>query len=210
MELSTVEIITKCLEIIGTIAFAVSGALVGIERKMDILGITILGATTACGGGILRDVILGITPPASFVDPTYISIAIITSLIIFVPRLRNKLMKRKILFDNVLLIMDSLGLGIFVVVGISVAAKTDYGLFLKCFVGVITGVGGGVLRDCMADTTPFIFHKHFYASAAIIGAVITVLMWNQSNEIISMFVGTGIIFALRLSAAHYRWKLPRA
>lgn len=210
MELSTIEIITKCLEIIGTIAFAVSGALVGIERKMDILGIAILGATTACGGGILRDVILGITPPASFVDPTYISIAIITSLIIFIPRLRNKLMKRKIVFDNVLLIMDSLGLGIFVVVGISVAAKTDYGLFLKCFVGVITGVGGGVLRDCMADTTPFIFHKHFYASAAIIGAVITVLMWNQSNEIISMFVGTGIIFALRLAAAHYRWKLPRA
>ena len=109
MDLSTIELITKCLEIIGTIAFAVSGALVGIEGKMDILGIAILGVTTACGGGILRDIILGITPPASFVDPTYITIALITSLIIFIPRLRKKLMKRKVLFDNVLLIMDSLG-----------------------------------------------------------------------------------------------------
>ena len=95
MDINTVELITKVLEIIGTIAFAISGALVGIESKMDILGIAILGVTTACGGGILRDIILGITPPASFIDPTYITIAVITSLIIFIPRLRNKLMKRK-------------------------------------------------------------------------------------------------------------------
>ena len=99
-----IEFIKNSLEIIGTIAFAISGALVGIEKKMDILGITILGVTTACGGGMIRDIVLGNTPPASFKDPKYITLAVIVSMIIFIPSLRDKLMKRKTLFDNVLLI----------------------------------------------------------------------------------------------------------
>ena len=205
-----IEFIKNSLEIIGTIAFAISGALVGIEKKMDILGITILGVTTACGGGMIRDIVLGNTPPASFKDPKYITLAVIVSMIIFIPSLRDKLMKRKTLFDNVLLIMDSLGLGIFVVVGVSTAYKTDYGLFLKCFVGVITGVGGGVLRDCMANTTPFIFRKHFYCTAAIIGAAFTVFVFESAGEIMAMLIGTTLIFILRPLAAKYHWKLPRA
>lgn len=205
-----VGIITFILEIIGTVAFAVSGAMIATEKKMDMLGVIILGLTTAVGGGVIRDIILGSTPPQAFSKPVYAIIAIITSLIIFIPQIRKLRQKNQIFFDKLLLIMDSLGLGIFTVVGISAAHNTSENIFLLIFVGVVTGVGGGVMRDVMSESTPFIFKKYFYCSASIIGAVITCILWNIVGENTAMLLGAGIIFILRVMAAHYRWKLPRA
>ncbi|MBQ6614104.1 MAG: trimeric intracellular cation channel family protein [Clostridia bacterium] len=200
------------LEIIGTIAFAVSGAMVALKHHMDIFGVAILGVTTAVGGGIIRDIILGITPPTTFVHPMYAMIAIAVSIVIFFPHIREMLTKNHRVYDLVMLVMDSLGLAIFTVMGISraYAVSSEYSLFLLIFVGVITGVGGGLARDIMAGDTPYIFVKHIYACASIIGALICCLLWVPLGEVYAMFIGAVCIFIIRLCAAHFKWSLPKA
>lgn len=197
--------ILMIFEIIGTIAFALSGACVAIEKKMDIFGIVILGMTTAVGGGIIRDIILGETPPTAFKEPIYPLIAIIVSLIVFVPKIRIIAEKQN---NPLLIIMDSVGLGVFTIVGVR-AGMTIENIYLAIFVGVVTGVGGGVVRDLFAGNTPYIFVKHFYACASLIGAVITVVFWNI-NQPFAMIFGASVIVVLRLAAAKFRWNLPKA
>ena len=109
------------LEIIGTIAFAISGAIVGIQKKMDIFGVCILGLTAAVGGGILRDLILNITPPAAFQNPAFAATAIVVSILVFIPAIRNVFEHGKKFYEALILIMDSIGLGLFTVVGVQVA-----------------------------------------------------------------------------------------
>lgn len=198
------------IEMIGTVAFAVSGALVAIGKKMDILGVCVLGVTTAVGGGIIRDIILGNTPPQAFATPVYIVAAIVVSALVFLPGIRKLIHNERARFDRMLLVMDSLGLSIFTVVGIEVAYHTSDNVFLLVFVGALTGVGGGVLRDTLAGQMPYILVKHFYCMAAIIGAVLTVILWKPLGSSAAMFVGAAAIFVLRIMAAHYHWKLPRA
>lgn len=205
------ETISFLLEIIGTVAFSVSGAMLGLQKKMDILGITILGLTTAVGGGVIRDLILGIHPPKTFQDPVYAAVAIITALVVCTPWVLRFFARRQHLYDLLMLAMDSVGLGIFTVVGISTAySRSDsYSLFLLIFVGAMTGVGGGVLRDTMASEPPYIFVKHFYASASILGALLCALMWPVFGESLSMITGTAAVVVLRLLAARLRWSLPK-
>lgn len=199
-------------ELFGTIAFAASGAITGLSKKMDILGVTTLGVVTAVGGGIIRDLILGNTPPATFRNPTYALIAIAISIIIFIPMVRRFLFKKQQVYDMIMLIMDSIGLGAFTVVGIQTAYVSDntYNAFLLIFVGVVTGVGGGILRDILAGNTPYIFIKHFYACASIIGAVVCILLWKFIGQSVAILGGAATVIVLRLLAAHYRWSLPKA
>ena len=133
-------------EILGTIAFAISGAVVAISKKMDIFGVAILGMTTAVGGGILRDLILGITPPAAFQSPGYALTAIAVSLLVFLPPVRRLLHWNEKLYETALLLFDAIGLGIFTVIGVQTAyiARGELNVFLAIFVGVVTGCGGGV------------------------------------------------------------------
>lgn len=205
------DILIFALEIIGVIAFAISGALVGIGKKMDILGISILGLSVAVGGGVIRDLILGITPPMTFRNPVYATVAIITSIIVFFYTKNVKSPLSRKTKDRLMLIMDATGLGIFTVVGINTAYMqgSDYSMFLLIFVGVMTGVGGGILRDIMAGDRPYVFVKHFYASASIIGAVAYVIIHPLIGTVPSMFIGTGLIITLRLCAARFRWSLPK-
>ena len=200
------------LEVIGTIAFAVSGAIVGIQKKMDLFGISILGLTTAVGGGVLRDLILNITPPAAFRTPSFAVIAVTVSIIVFIRSQHSSFDQKGTIYEKLLLIMDSIGLGLFTVVGIQTAkmSSVDTNLFLETFVGVLTGVGGGLMRDVFAGQTPSIFVKKFYASAAVIGAWLCVLLWPYTGDIIAMLAGAVAIVILRFLAAHYRWSLPRA
>ena len=113
------------------------------KKEMDIFGVCVLGIITACGGGVIRDIILGITPPNTFRDPVYGVTATVTSIIIFLPFVRKMLFRHKKLYDKVLLYMDTAGLGIFTVVGARTALvmSEEYNIFLLIFVGVITGVG---------------------------------------------------------------------
>ena len=203
------------IEIIGTIAFASSGAMVGIKKQMDLLGVCVLGMTTAVGGGMIRDLILGVNPPVMFQNPTYALIAIAFSILIFCGLyfFQNKLTHSKVqgVYDKLMMIFDSLGLGLFTVVGVTTAINIGYETtaFLQIFVGVLTGVGGGVLRDIMAGNTPYIFVKHVYASASIIGAIVCVLVEPWLGDLTAMLIGAVVVFVIRILAAHYKWNLPR-
>lgn len=198
-------------EILGTIAFAVSGAVVAISKKMDIFGVAILGMTTAVGGGILRDLILGITPPAAFQSPGYALTSIAVSMLVFLPPVRRLLHWNEKLYDTALLLFDAIGLGIFTVIGVQTAyiATGELNAFLAIFVGVVTGCGGGVMRDVFAESPPYIFVKHFYATASLLGAVACLLLWNI-GQMPAMLIGAAVTLTLRLLAAHYRWSLPKA
>lgn len=200
------------LQIIGTIAFAVSGALVAIDKHMDIFGIATLGVMTATGGGVVRDLVLGITPPHIFVTPVYAFVAIVVSLLAFLKPVRFFLQREEQIFDKILLIADTIGLSTFCTTGIQIAysVSNDYNVFLLCFVGLITGIGGSIIRDVLSGQTPFIFVKHFYASAALIGSILTASLWEVVGELVSMVIGGAVIIILRMLAAKYRWHLPRA
>ena len=200
------------LEIIGTVAFSVSGAMTAIRKRMDVLGVIILGLITAVGGGVIRDLVLGITPPATFRRPIYAAVAAFTAIVIFFPFVRRFLSHTHRFYDAILFFMDSLGLAIFTVMGIFSANEqaVKHSTFLLLFVGVITGVGGGVLRDILAGNTPYIFVKHIYACASLTGAAVCVVLWSHVGSVLAMVAGAATVFVIRILAAHFKWNLPRA
>ena len=112
------QLFISALEMIGTVAFAASGALTAMRKKMDLLGVIVLGVVTAVGGGMIRDILLGISPPLAFRNPLSVIVAIAVSVILFIPWVRHHLMHNQRLFDTALLVMDSVGLGVFSVMGI--------------------------------------------------------------------------------------------
>ena len=203
------------LELIGTVAFASSGAMIAIEKKMDIFGVNVLGATTAVGGGIMRDIILGLTPPGAFSHPVYVLVAALTSTILFViayakPTAFESRVKTDY-YDKLMFWCDTAGLGIFTVVGIQAAVRAVGGenVFFFVFIGTLTGVGGGVLRDIMAGETPYILVKHIYACAAIAGGIVCVVGRTASGEAYGTILGLAATVLLRFLAAHFRWNLMR-
>lgn len=203
------------LELIGTVAFASSGAMIAIEKKMDIFGVNVLGATTAVGGGIMRDIILGLTPPGAFSHPVYVLVAALTSTILFViayakPTAFESRVKTDY-YDKLMFWCDTAGLGIFTVVGIQAAVRAVGGenVFFFVFIGTLTGVGGGVLRDIMAGETPYILVKHIYACAAIAGGIVCVVGRTAFEEAYGTILGLAATVLLRFLAAHFRWNLMR-
>ena len=206
------DVLVFVLELIGTVAFAVSGAIVGIKKQMDLFGVIVLGICTAVGGGIVRDLILGVTPPVTFQNPIYTLTAAAVSVLMFLPHMRARIGRHEPVFDRLLLVMDAVGLGVFTVVGVQCAYQQseDYTLFLLIFVGLITGVGGGVLRDVFSGERPYIFVRHFYACASIVGALICALCWRALGGNAAMLFGAAVVVVLRLLAAYYHWNLPRS
>ncbi len=206
------ETVLFVLEIVGTLAFAVSGAFVGVRRDMDVFGVIILGLTTAVGGGVIRDLILGLTPPRTFQHPIYAMIAVAASVAVFLIARRGFTEKTTGPYSVVMLIMDSLGLGAFTVSAIGTALEqgVEYNAFLLVFTGVVTGVGGGVLRDVMAGQTPYIFLKHVYASASLLGAVLCVIMMPLTGDAWAIALGMTATVVIRLLSAYFRWNLPHA
>ena len=203
------------LELIGTVAFASSGAMIAIEKKMDIFGVNVLGATTAVGGGIMRDIILGLTPPGAFSHPVYVLVAALTSTILFViayakPTAFESRVKTDY-YDKLMFWCDTAGLGIFTVVGIQAAVRAVGGenVFFFVFIGTLTGVGGGVLRDIMAGETPYILVKHIYACAAIAGGIVCVVGRTAFGAAYGTILGLAATVLLRFLAAHFRWNLMR-
>nr|WP_313257217.1 trimeric intracellular cation channel family protein [Lacrimispora sp.] len=203
------------MEVVGTIAFASSGAMVAIKKQLDLLGVIVLGVTTAVGGGMLRDIIIGNVPPALFKDPIYVLLAFITVMLLFIiVRLNQKILDGRSLetYEKVMNIFDAIGLGAFTVVGIDTAVLSGYGdyHFLIIFLGVITGVGGGILRDIMAGQTPYVLRKHIYACASIAGAILYAWLMNFMDGNIAMLTGACSVVLIRLMATRYCWNLPTA
>lgn len=200
------------LELIGTVSFAASGAMTGLKKNMDIFGVCILGLTTAVGGGVIRDLVLGNTPPNTFRNPVYATVALVTSAVFFLKAVRRFLLRDPRRYNRGMLVMDSLGLGAFTTVGIQVAFTHTESptLFLLVFVGVITGVGGGVIRDLLAGDMPYILVKHVYATASLAGALLCVALWPRVGSMGAMMAGTALIVVIRFLSAHYHWNLPKA
>ncbi len=200
------------LQLLGTVAFAVSGAMTALRKQMDILGVIVLGLVTAVGGGMVRDVLLGLTPPAIFSDPVTVAAAVIASVLVFIPAVRRRLLKTRRIYELTLRLADSLGLGIFTVIGAQTACGVlhDSSWFTVAFLGTMTGVGGGVLRDVLAGDLPYIFHKHIYALASLGGALVWVALHHWWSETAATIIGVAVIVAVRLLAAHFRWSLPKA
>ena len=202
------------IEIIGTIAFASAGALVAIRKEMDIFGVNILAVTTACGGGLIRDLIIGRKPPVMFREPIYTLVAIVTAtLLFFVIYRREHVLNSRLMaiYEKLMVTCDAVGLGVFTVVGTNAAFEVvgDRFAFLQIFVGVLTGVGGGILRDLMAGQTPFILKREIYACASLAGAVACTYICREAPTVYGMFAGGILTIILRLLAAYYHWNLPR-
>lgn len=200
------------LDIIGLISFSTSGALLAVRKKMDYLGICILGVVTSVGGGATRDIIIGRTPPVMFQDPLYVLVAFVVANAVFFFLYFHVNGKSKPLvnhiFEKYLFWFDTAGLASFTVNGVIVGeTMTDGGVFLCSFLGVMTGVGGGILRDLLANEVPAIFKKHVYAVASIAGAISTALLWKVS-EIAAVSTGLVLVVLIRALAMHYKWNLP--
>lgn len=202
-------------EVLGTIAFAISGAMLAIERKMDIFGVLVLGLVTAMGGGFMRDIVLGKVPPNMFRSPLLVLTGLAAALYTFVTVWRHQDMIPHLSegkFQWILNFTDAIGLGLFTVVGANVAIDSGYSQYnmLVIFLGMLTGVGGGMLRDILAGLTPAILCKHVYACASLCGAVCYDILWPLMPESYAMFIGAVIVFTVRMLAYHYKWNLPRA
>lgn len=204
------EIFIVILELIGTVAFSASGAMAAVKKGMDIFGVVMLGIVTAVGGGAIRDITLGITPPTMFIDPIYSVTALVVAVIVFLPSVQRCFSVYQRAYEIIALIMDSVGLGIFTVIGIRTAfLHNSFNFLLFLFVGVVTGVGGGVLRDVLAGDRPYIFVKHIYACASIAGAVAALCLWRVSQPA-AIIAGAVVTVVIRLLSAHFRWSLPKA
>lgn len=208
------EWIILITELIGTVAFALSGGLTAIERRLDFFGIIVLSIITAMGGGVIRDLILGITPPAMFRNYIYVATALICAIVLLVfaslfSKWLNTSRMQKLMHG--INLFDAVGLGIFTVIGINTAMDVGFGSngFLVVFVGVITGIGGGMLRDVLVGRTPQVLRKDVYAIAAIIGGICyyEMLKYNVSAAV-AMLIGAVIIITIRLFGLYYQWNLP--
>ncbi len=202
---ATIELFIYVLDLFGTMAFAVTGAFKAIEHKADIVGIIILATITGVAGGTIRDIIFGNELPNSLIDPAYVIITISTAIVLFL--LHSRLQKHW----NLFLKFDAIGLGVFTVIGATFA----YNLFGMNFLviilsGMLTGIGGGILRDIFVNQTPIVFVKELYASASFIGALSFYLTLMITGEIYAAtIIGISLTTGLRLVAMKYNWNLPK-
>ena len=201
-------------EIVGTIAFALSGTLKAIHKRLDIFGVCTLAVCTALGGGVIRDLLLGRTPPNMFYNEgfllTALGVAVLTFLTI---RIFQSQLNFGLWGDRIFNVCDALGLGIFAVIGTQAGITSGYKdkIFLCLFMGLITGVGGGVLRDIMCVEIPAVLRKHVYAVAALLGSSIYYTMVFLRLPVpISTLCAVVATVSLRMLARHYQWNLPKA
>ncbi len=203
------------LELIGVLAFAVSGAMVSVKKNMDIFGVTFLGLITAFGGGILRDTLIGKVPPAFFTNYWMVLAGGVAALVVFwVARIiKERYFSREDAIEHINNVFDALGLGAFAVTGAQVTMQAGFEKqwFLVLVMGLTTAIGGGLLRDLMLREIPFVLNKRIYAIAALFGATFYYMMQRLGvTELICALTGIFVTFLLRILATHYKWNLPHA
>jgi uncharacterized membrane protein YeiH len=191
------------IDVLGTFSFAVSGAFFAMEKKLDPFGVLIISFVTAIGGGTLRDVIIGNLPVGWLRNETAtitIFIAAIGSMF-FEARLRK--------FTSTLFLFDSLGLGLFTIIGIEKAMQLHFSMGVCIALGTITASFGGVIRDVLLNNVPLVFQKEIYAMASIIGGLFYFLLKHINiDEDLSKIICILLIFAIRLLAVKYKLALP--
>ena len=187
----------------GVLAFAMSGALQAVGRRMDVVGICSLGVVTAVGGGILRDLLIGAVPPAALTDWTLVPVALVGSLIVFWSHGRWKLPRRP------MLVLDAIGLGLFCVEGTVKALGFELNPYAAAVVGMLTGVGGGVIRDVLAGQIPSVFRhgSRLYVIPALAGGGVTAALWTAGQvSIIALLGVAAAVSAIRIASLRFRWR----
>ena len=209
------QLVFLILEMLGTITFAFSGAIVGIKKKTDIFGVSFLAITTAVGGGIIRDVIIGNVPPLIFKNYIFVVLAFAASIIVFLFFFITKksYSKNRARLDSVINIFDAIGLGVFTINGMNVLLlnELEHNAYLVVFVGLATGIGGGIVRDVLVNDIPFVLHEQIYAVAALFGGILYYMLYTKTDVpyIVSMIIGIVIIIAIRLITSRFEVHLPK-
>lgn len=197
--------VTVVLDLLGVFVFALSGALLGVRIQFDLVGVLVLGVVTGLGGGIMRDVLIGSIPPASFTDWRYVVVPLVAGLMAF--RFHPDLGR----IERTITWFDALGLGLFCVLGTQKALFFGLDPIPAALMGVLTGVGGGVLRDLLANRMPIVLREDVYAIPALVGSLAVVGVWEAGVFRPWMLIPAAIsCVVLRLLAIHYRWSAPRA
>ena len=207
--------IFQLCEAIGTAAFAVSGAMVAIDKGTDIFGVLLMAVFTALGGGTLRDVLIGHFPPRMFTNFHYVLLSCICALTVFIlaRSLKERYIERERLIEQVNNVFDAIGLGIFAVSGARIGMEAGFAdnIFLTTFLGTTTAIGGGMLRDVLLQEMPFVLKKRVYAVAAIAGALGYALLLRMGvNGVMAYALGMMATTAVRILATVFKWNLPKA
>lgn len=205
----------EVFEVLGTISFALSGAMLGVEKKADLFGVLFLGIITATGGGVLRDILLGQLPPHAFADPSMILVAAATALALFLVawRMKEQYSSKGEQLAEINAIFDSMGLAAFTVTGTEIAISAGYGdnLLFAVTLGMTTAVGGGILRDVLVNDLPYVMKKHVYAVASICGALCYILLRGvMPQPSWAASLSFALVYIIRILARRFRWNLPRA
>jgi len=202
---STEPALLLALDLTGTFAFAVNGALTAVRSaRLDIIGVLTLGVVTALGGGIIRDVIIDYLPPATFSDWRYLAVAAVGSLIAFA------FARRLDRLSVPILVLDAAGLSLFAVTGASKALSMGLGVAPAAILGAVTGVGGGTLRDVMLQRIPTVLRSELYAIPALVAATITVLTTRTGTYGIPAAIGAAAAcFGIRMLGVRFDLNAPR-
>lgn len=199
------EPITLTLNLMGTFAFGLSGGILAVRKQMDLFGILVLSLATGLGGGIMRDLMLGHTPPATVADWRYLASAVLAGLFVFL------WFSRVVRHGRFVIEFDAVGLSIFTVTGTSIALVAGLGPAQSVLLGMLTGVGGGVLRDVLAGEVPLIFRSEVYAVASMLGSVIMVGSSQTGFPTVpAEIVAAVATFTLRMVSVQRGWKIPVA
>jgi uncharacterized membrane protein YeiH len=199
------DALLNAFDLAGTLVFALEGAMRAIRGDLDFLGLLVLAFVTAVGGGIIRDLLIGATPPAAIRDWRYFGIAILgaTAVSFFYQWVQA-------IPDQLVITLDAAGLGLFAVAGVEKALDYKMHPLMAVVMGGITGVGGGTVRDLLLAQVPSVLRKDVYASAALAGGVVmVVLLKAKAPRAVAMLAGGGACFALRMVSVARGWNLPR-
>jgi len=193
----------QLLDVLGTMAFAMSGSLTAMNKKMDPFGVFVIAFVTSVGGGTLRDVLIGRTPVGWMKDLTYVYMIVLGFIIALI--FRKKLDKLRVS----LFLFDTIGLGVFTLIGLEKGIAIGLHPVICIALGTMTACFGGVLRDILCTEIPVIFRKEIYATICIIGGCVFFLLrqWNVPQDVLYL-VTSGIIIGIRLLAVNYRWSMP--
>jgi len=191
------------LDILGTVAFAISGALVAINKKMDPFGVFIIAFVTAVGGGTLRDVLIGMQPVIWMNDITYIFLIGISVIIAIIFRKKLRYLQKS------LFLFDTIGLGIFTITGTEIGINANFHPIISIALGTMTACFGGVIRDILCNDVPILFRKEIYATACIFGSIAFLILYNFNIDQNIVYVSTSlIVISIRLVAVKYHLSLP--
>ena len=197
------QILVLTLDIVGTFAFAVSGASAGVKRELDLFGVLLLSFSAATAGGIVRDMLIGAIPPAALSDWRYLATALVAGAMTFwcnplIDRLRNPVQ-----------LFDAAGLALFAVAGAQKALAYGLSPMMAALLGMLTGIGGGIVRDLLLAGVPSVLRSELYAVAALAGAIVVVSAdVLQLHAAVAALLGAASCFVLRLIAIRYRIRLP--